>query len=296
MDIYTLCFAYPSAHIPIANGYKPAFHPSTTLASEEAQNAANSTGQEDDGITNFQAYQDSQFQHLYPEDPSNDEVFDVVHAKCLAISSATGCLVSAIQQEPSSESGKNGMARNEGNAEGHGGPADRAGNSSDDGKPRGWEFQLSGGYAQVMDARRRIMADFKPDVSFGQHLLSGFVFRVCRSCFADRVYCSLSCYLPLCRRHPPSSSSVVPAIPHPQSIIHQTRLLLDTSFLRPSFYILSRRRLTGQDLPPRPSNTHPPVHPFPRANINASPPITRHLRNNRISGCQGGCEGAIGGD
>lgn len=168
MDIFTLCFAYPSCHVRILDGeYKPVFHPSTNTFASDIDDNLSGTGEGDDGISTYQRYTDTQLQHIYPSNTSQDEEFDVVHAKCLAISSATGCLVSAVQQEPhtisGSGNGKNGLQRNEGLGE----KDNVMGNGSSDGKPRGWEFQLSGGYAQVVDARRRILGEFRPEVSFG---------------------------------------------------------------------------------------------------------------------------------
>ncbi|KAJ9106683.1 hypothetical protein QFC20_004014 [Naganishia adeliensis] len=166
MDIFTLCFAYPSCHVRIMDGeYKPVFHPSTNTFSshsnDDVDGNGSGSGDADDGITSYQRYADSQLQHIYPSDASQDEEFDAVHAKCLAISSATGCLVSAVQQDADvSGNGKNGLGRNERS----GGREDVKGDAKGNGKPRGWEFQLSGGYAQVMDARRRILAGFRPDV------------------------------------------------------------------------------------------------------------------------------------
>lgn len=146
--------------------YKPVFHPSTNTFASDSNDDVNSngsgSGDADDGITSYQRYADSQLQHIYPSDASQDEEFEAVHAKCLAISSATGCLVSAVQQDVDvSGNGKNGLGRNERS----GGRDDVEGDAKGNGKPWGWEFQLSGGYAQVMDARRRIPAEFRPDVS-----------------------------------------------------------------------------------------------------------------------------------
>ena len=165
MDVFTLCFAYPSCHVRVLDGgYKPVFHPSTSNADVDGDlsGAGNGigNGNEDDGITTYERHADAQFQRLYPSDASLDEEFDNVHQKCLAISAATGCLVSAVRRDSDS-----GDDTRDGSARIDAGKGDGMRNGEGDGKPRGWEFQLSGGYAQVMDARRRIMAEFRPDVS-----------------------------------------------------------------------------------------------------------------------------------
>jgi hypothetical protein len=111
----------------------------------------------DDGITTYQQYADSQFRYLIPNDDANsqnDAEFDDVHAKCIAISEATGCLVSAVRPQSGKGDGKNGA----------GGSGNGNGNDGDEkAVRRGWQFQLSGG--NVMDARRRVMDQFRPDVS-----------------------------------------------------------------------------------------------------------------------------------
>jgi hypothetical protein len=165
MDVVTLCFEYPGGFVETtksssttttssSRNIKPVFH-STSTSTSSNNTSTNGQGRgDDDGITTYQQYADSQFEYLIPADDANsqdDSEFDEVHAKCIAISEATGCLVSAVRPESGKGDGKNG------------GGAETDANGSGKAVRCGWQFQLSGG--DVMDARRRIMDQFRPDVS-----------------------------------------------------------------------------------------------------------------------------------
>lgn len=177
MDIYTLCFTYPSIHLPDGT---PLFHPSddilTTLINKPSfsngQTPQNSSGgRVDEDVVPFSTY-DQTIQYTYPAsttatsptppdaaaaaEASHDDEFEAVHHKCLAISSKTGCLVSAVILPPSPSSSSSSTSTAHQNQDRHKGQRHGA---------HGWEFQLSGGYEPVMSARRMVMGEFKPLVS-----------------------------------------------------------------------------------------------------------------------------------
>jgi hypothetical protein len=179
MDIYTLCFTFPSIHLPDGTSL---FHPSDDTLTTHTykpsfsnnQTPQNSSGgRVDEDVVPFSTH-DQTIQYTYPAstaatsptppdaaaaaEASHDDEFEAVHHKCLAISSKTGCLVSAVilppSPPPSSSSSSTSTAQqNQDRQKGqrHG--------------AHGWEFQLSGGYEQVMSARRMVMGEFKPLVS-----------------------------------------------------------------------------------------------------------------------------------
>ncbi|KAJ9093513.1 hypothetical protein QFC21_006346 [Naganishia friedmannii] len=174
MDIYTLCFTFPSLHLPDGT---PVFHPLDDLLALHGSASRHGEGEE---VVPFSVSQ-QHLEYIYPSSitsshpndngnggqpasEASQEEFEEVHQKCLAISSKTGCLVSAVILPPSSTSitssthpatyGQSGK-----------GPHQQRKQDKQEKKEQdahGWEFQLSGGYEQVMIARRMVMSEFKP--------------------------------------------------------------------------------------------------------------------------------------